>query len=125
MNDVDRSPHTPRTPLQSVTSISTPVSRNGPDGPAEKGHRKTLEQRRQLVMELFSTSGMFPSSKDTNDFQVRNGDCQKQFLLLQVFLKWQSSIRCECEVRDVKQRRRLLCVWSLQFTPLSSIIAQF
>lgn len=37
---------------------------------AEKGHRKTLEQRRQLVMELFNTAGMFPSSKDTTEFQV-------------------------------------------------------
>lgn len=72
----DRSPRTPRTPLQPPTtggsSIATPVTgrSNGPDGQAEKGHRKTLEQRRQLVMELFNTCGMFPSSKDTNDFQV-------------------------------------------------------
>lgn len=86
MNEIDRSPHTPRTPLQSVTggSITTPVSRNGPDGPAEKGHRKTLEQRRQLVMELFTTSGMFPSSKDTNDFQVRGMGINRE-----------AAIRCE------------------------------
>lgn len=76
LND-DRSPRTPRTPLQPPStggSISTPAGRNnnGPEGPAEKGHRKTLEQRRQLVMELFNTCGMFPSSKDTNDFQVCN-----------------------------------------------------
>lgn len=74
----DRSPRTPRTPLQQGTATNMNTnsagrnSNNGQDVTAEKGHRKTLEQRRQLVMELFTSSGMFPSSKDTNDFQVRN-----------------------------------------------------
>lgn len=73
----DRSPRTPRTPLQQGTAVNMNTnsagrnSNNGQDVAAEKGHRKTLEQRRQLVMELFTSSGMFPSSKDTNDFQVR------------------------------------------------------
>lgn len=94
-NDADRSPRTPRTPLQPSSGIGTGCSVSGgggggggggtsggnssasarancnPDVAAEKGHRKTLEQRRQLVMELFSNCGMFPSSKDTNEFQVR------------------------------------------------------
>lgn len=64
-NETDRSPRTPRTPLQGSANKSSQ------DTAAEKGHRKTLEQRRQLVMELFNTSGMFPSSKDTTEFQVR------------------------------------------------------
>lgn len=67
----DRSPRTPRTPLQSIGSANNPAPRSSQDVAAEKGHRKTLEQRRQLVMELFNTSGMFPSSKDTTEFQVR------------------------------------------------------
>lgn len=85
-NDSDRSPHTPRTPLQQSSGIGTGCSISGgnssanasgsargncnTDVAAEKGHRKTLEQRRQLVMELFSSCGMFPNSKDTNEFQV-------------------------------------------------------
>lgn len=69
-NETERSPRTPRTPLQSIGSANNPTSRSSQDVAAEKGHRKTLEQRRQLVMELFNTAGMFPSSKDTTEFQV-------------------------------------------------------
>lgn len=67
-NETDRSP---RTPLQSIGSATNPTPRTSQDVAAEKGHRKTLEQRRQLVMELFNTAGMFPSTKDTTEFQVR------------------------------------------------------
>lgn len=70
-NETDRSPGTPRTPIQSIGSATNnPTPRPSQDVAAEKGHRKTLEQRRQLVMELFNTAGMFPSSKDTTEFQV-------------------------------------------------------
>lgn len=48
----------PRTP-------KTPGSRD-PD----KGHRRTLEQRRQLVMQLFQEQGLFPSTQATTAFQV-------------------------------------------------------
>lgn len=67
-NEADRSP---RTPLQSGCSTANSASRSNQDVAAEKGHRKILEQRRQLVMELFNNCGMFPSSKDTTEFQVR------------------------------------------------------
>lgn len=53
----EHSDHSPRTPK---TTEAT-----------EKCHRKTLEQRRALVMDLFNQCGMFPTSKDTNEFQVR------------------------------------------------------
>lgn len=58
----DRSPRTPKTPSQPRSAASTDAS--------EKGHRKILEQRRQLVMQLFQEHGMFPSSQATNTFQV-------------------------------------------------------
>lgn len=48
----------PRTP-------KTPGSRD-PD----KGHRRMLEQRRQLVMQLFQEQGLFPSTQATTAFQV-------------------------------------------------------
>ncbi|KAG8325485.1 DNA binding [Homalodisca vitripennis] len=47
----------PRTP-------KTPGSRD-PD----KGHRRVLEQRRQLVMQLFHEQGFFPSTQATTAFQ--------------------------------------------------------
>lgn len=52
----------PRTP-------KTPSGRNESSA-AEKGHRKMLEQRRQLVMTLFQEQGMFPSTQATSIFQV-------------------------------------------------------
>lgn len=69
-NETDGSPRTPRTPQQPIGSANIPTSRSSQDVAAEKGHRKTLEQRRHLVMELFNKCGMFPSAKDTTEFQV-------------------------------------------------------
>lgn len=58
-DNTDRSPRTPKTPsARSVNSAE------------EKGHRKILEQRRNLVMQLFQEHGMFPTSQATNSFQV-------------------------------------------------------
>lgn len=57
-DNYDRSPRTPKTPSQRNNDMN------------EKGHRKILEQRRQLVMQLFQEHGMFPSTQATNSFQV-------------------------------------------------------
>nr|CAI5864012.1 unnamed protein product [Callosobruchus analis] len=54
------SPRTPRTP--------------GTSRESEKGHRKTLEQRRQLVMQLFQEQSLFPSSQATSTFQAQHAD---------------------------------------------------
>lgn len=58
----------------------------GTGGGGEKGHRKVLEQRRTLVMELFQKCGMFPASKDTTEFQMRHSDIfpNKQSLTLKI-----------------------------------------
>ncbi|VVC31795.1 Hypothetical protein CINCED_3A006117 [Cinara cedri] len=56
----------PRTP-------KTPSGRNDSSA-AEKGHRKMLEQRRQLVMTLFQEQGMFPSTQATSIFQGNHSD---------------------------------------------------
>lgn len=62
LNDMDEgtSPRTPRTP--------------GTSRDAEKGHRRTLEQRRQLVMQLFQEQSLFPSSQATTTFQAQHSD---------------------------------------------------
>ena len=61
MENNERSPRTPKTPSQRPA--------NSADA-AEKGHRKILEQRRNLVMQLFQEHGMFPTAQATNNFQV-------------------------------------------------------
>lgn len=72
-DNMDRSPRTPKTPSQPRSAASTDAS--------EKGHRKILEQRRQLVMQLFQEHGMFPSSQATNTFQVRHRVSLKFWIL--------------------------------------------
>lgn len=57
------SPKTPKTPSTSTTRD------------AEKGHRRMLEQRRNLVMQLFQEHGFFPSQQATSNFQVSCGVC--------------------------------------------------
>lgn len=54
------SPRTPKTPG---------TAREG-----EKGHRRILEQRRQLVMQLFQEQGYFPSTQSTSAFQSMHAD---------------------------------------------------
>ncbi|KAJ8982812.1 hypothetical protein NQ317_010433 [Molorchus minor] len=54
------SPRTPRTP--------------GTSRDSEKGHRRTLEQRRQLVMQLFQEQSLFPSTQATSAFQAQHAD---------------------------------------------------
>lgn len=54
----EKSPKTPKTPSQKTSDA------------AEKGHRKVLEQRRQLVLQLFKEHGYFPTTQATNHFQV-------------------------------------------------------
>ncbi|XP_070493130.1 putative transcription factor capicua isoform X2 [Chironomus tepperi] len=69
----DRSPRTPKTPSQRSDAN-------------EKGHRKVLEERRRLVMELFQQHGMFPSSQATNSFQLEHSNIfpNKQSLQLKI-----------------------------------------
>ncbi|XP_050314049.1 protein capicua homolog isoform X2 [Anthonomus grandis grandis] len=53
------SPRTPRTP--------------GSKDP-DKGHRKILEQRRKLVMQMFGEHSYFPSAQATSKFQAEHSD---------------------------------------------------
>lgn len=57
-----RSPRTPKTP-----SANRMMNEPG----MEKGHRRILEQRRQLVVKLFEDNGLFPTTQATSAFQVR------------------------------------------------------
>lgn len=71
----EKSPRTPKTPLpSSLRSGGGPMSataENGHGEQSEKGHRKLLEQRRQLVMQLFQeNNSWFPSTQATTNFQV-------------------------------------------------------
>lgn len=61
--------------------MNTPKSTGGlrSAGPAssqesEKEHRKQLEQKRKLVMQLFQECGFFPSAQATANFQVHTNN---------------------------------------------------
>ncbi|XP_020282979.1 putative transcription factor capicua isoform X3 [Pseudomyrmex gracilis] len=68
--DVDASSPTPKTPGSAVGN--TPVGVGRSDN--ERGHRKVLEQRRHLVMQLFQEQGYFPSTQATSAFQAKHSD---------------------------------------------------
>ncbi|XP_067209747.1 protein capicua homolog isoform X3 [Linepithema humile] len=63
------SPRTPKTPGGSAgNAVGIGRSDN------ERGHRKILEQRRNLVMQLFQEHGYFPSTQATSTFQTKHAD---------------------------------------------------
>ncbi|XP_078053315.1 putative transcription factor capicua isoform X4 [Augochlora pura] len=70
VGDVDtNSPRTPKTPGGGAgNSVGMGRSEN------ERGHRKVLEQRRLLVMQLFQENGYFPSTQATTAFQAKHSD---------------------------------------------------
>ncbi|XP_011629642.1 putative transcription factor capicua isoform X2 [Pogonomyrmex barbatus] len=63
------SPRTPKTPGSSAGN-TVGFGR----GDNERGHRKILEQRRHLVMQLFQEHGYFPSAHATTTFQLNHAD---------------------------------------------------
>uniref|UniRef100_A0A1I8QD54 HMG box domain-containing protein n=1 Tax=Stomoxys calcitrans TaxID=35570 RepID=A0A1I8QD54_STOCA len=87
-----RSPRTPQTPLQSARSDAS-----------EKGHRKLLEQRRNLVLQLFAENGLFPTSQATIAFQTKHID---------VFPRRQD---LQLKIREVRQKQM-----SQSYTPQSA-----
>ncbi|XP_011503785.1 PREDICTED: putative transcription factor capicua [Ceratosolen solmsi marchali] len=94
LNDNDNnSPHTPKTPSSAVTNIGRE---------AERGHRKVLEQRRQLVMQLFQEHGYFPSTQATSAFQNRHSDVFPNKTSLQL------------KIREVRQKLKA------NYTPISA-----
>lgn len=71
--DVDASsPRTPKTPGGGGGGGGTAVGNNR--GENERGHRKVLEQRRKLVMQLFQEQGYFPTTQATSTFQANHAD---------------------------------------------------
>lgn len=68
--DVDAS--SPRTPKTPGGGAGGAVGIGRSDN--ERGHRKILEQRRHLVMQLFQEHGYFPSTQATSTFQAKHAD---------------------------------------------------
>ncbi|XP_026824235.1 protein capicua homolog isoform X2 [Ooceraea biroi] len=58
----------------------------------ERGHRKILEQRRHLVMQLFQEHGYFPSTQATSAFQAKHADIFPTKMSLQL------------KIREVRQK---------------------
>lgn len=73
------SPRTPRTP--------------GTSRESDRGHRKILEQRRQLVLQLFKEHNtLFPSTQATSAFQAQHLDIFPNKMSLQL------------KIREVRQK---------------------
>lgn len=88
LGDVDAtSPRTPKTPGGGVGNT---VGVNRSDN--ERGHRKILEQRRQLVMQLFHENGYFPSTQATSAFQAKHSDI------------FPSKTSLQLKIREVRQK---------------------
>lgn len=84
-SDVDNnSPRTPKTPS---SGVPTSVGRD-----SERGHRKVLEQRRSLVMQLFQEHGYFPSTQATSAFQTKHSDV------------FPSKTSLQLKIREVRQK---------------------
>ncbi|RZF39984.1 hypothetical protein LSTR_LSTR002387 [Laodelphax striatellus] len=77
--------------LGGLESPRTPKTPGGRDA-AEKGHRKVLEQRRQLVMQLFQEQGFFPSTQATTAFQSEHADI------------FPSKSSLQLKIREVRQK---------------------
>ncbi|KAJ6635460.1 putative transcription factor capicua [Pseudolycoriella hygida] len=87
----------------SERSPRTPKTHDG----NEKGHRKILEQRRTLVMELFNQCGYFPLTSDTAAFQEKHKDVFPQKSSLQL------------KIREVRQKIMNKAPHSAGLTPPS------
>ncbi|XP_063980469.1 protein capicua homolog isoform X3 [Diachasmimorpha longicaudata] len=91
------SPRTPKTPGGGGGGVGTGRNDN------ERGPRKVLEQRRQLVMQLFQDHGYFPSTQATSTFQAKHSDIFPNKTSLQL------------KIREVRQKLKANCA-----TPMSA-----
>ncbi|XP_066597113.1 protein capicua homolog isoform X2 [Prorops nasuta] len=100
VGDVDASsPRTPKTPGGGVgTGNVAGIGRTD----NERGHRKVLEQRRNLVMQLFQEQGYFPSTQATSSFQAKHCDIFPNKTSLQL------------KIREVRQKLKA------NYTPMSA-----
>ena len=66
--------------------VSSPKTPNGYDGKSSS-LRKTLDSRRQLVMELFQEEGLFPSNASTAQFQTKHSEVFPSKVCLQLKIR--------------------------------------
>lgn len=102
------SPRTPKTPSGGGggggggSAVGTGRNDN------ERGPRKVLEQRRQLVMQLFQDHGYFPSTQATSTFQAKHSDIFPNKTSLQL------------KIREVRQKLKANCATPMSATNLVS-----
>ena len=68
----------------------SPFCSDGKSGPSNL--RRTLDHRRQLVMQLFQERGLFPTNQATSEFQMKHSDVFPNKLCLQL------------KIREVRQK---------------------
>ena len=71
--------------------VGSPKTPNGYDGKSSS-LRKTLDSRRQLVMELFQEEGLFPSNASTAQFQTKHSEV------------FPSKVCLQLKIREVRQK---------------------
>ena len=71
--------------------VGSPKTPNGFDGKSSS-LRKTLDSRRQLVMELFQEEGLFPSNSSTAQFQSKHSEV------------FPSKVCLQLKIREVRQK---------------------
>lgn len=89
---------------EEATSPSPRTPRTPGTKDADKGHRRILEQRRTLVMQLFAEHSFFPTSQATTKFQAEHADIFPTKGSLQL------------KIREVRQK---LMAQTTQLTPLT------
>ena len=87
----DFNPGVFKTSENSESLISSPKTPNGYDGKSSS-LRKTLDSRRQLVMELFQEEGLFPSNTATSQFQSKHSEV------------FPSKVCLQLKIREVRQK---------------------
>ncbi|CAB3360101.1 Hypothetical predicted protein [Cloeon dipterum] len=118
---VAASPRTPKTPR---TASGPPNSASNESG--DRGHRRVLEQRRLLVMELFNNHGFFPSTEATSNFQAEHADLfpTKGALQLKIREAVQPSIRIIRQLQELQpiQRRQLVAKTTLRAMQTKQVV---
>ncbi|TRY76320.1 hypothetical protein TCAL_12026 [Tigriopus californicus] len=89
----------PESALREADQIATPLDSDliSPTTPGSRGDRpsslkRTLDHRRQLVMQLFHDHGLFPSNQATTAFQCKNP------------LAFPSKLCLQLKIREVRQK---------------------
>lgn len=91
-------------------NMNSPMTPKTPCSPGTFSTRRILDQRRQLVMQLFDEQGLYPSTQATQAFQAKHGDIFPNKMCLQLKIR---------EVRQKMMAQSLQTVREITDPPLT------